>query len=451
MELSRVLSKAYNFAFPFADFLYILQQEEYDASRYLAWLPRFFFRRGFGQAHLVKTHRARILYGGSLLIFLCALSVLVLLLDGLALIGAVLLLSLAIPFLVLLGALALAPLFYLLKKRLWERARQRIKKQQTLTVVMIAGSYGKTSTRELLRNILEHTFRLQTTSGNINTTTGIATFICKDLRPETTLLLLETDAYKEGEIRDTARIAPPDIAVVLNVGGQHGVRFKSKARLARTLGELFEEAKPDATLFASRKTIEALPSKRDIREVDEQASGSYDGTPLDTSTLSSTNKTNLAYALAVAKALSIPSRFVLDAVASFTPPDRRQKETIKHGYDAIDDSYNISLETATEGIRHARAVANRKGKKLLIVAAGITELGPEELDGNVVLGRQIKEAADKTALLGSMFASDIKKGLGNAPYDEFSSFEEFLSRAHELYPPNDWLVLFQPALPPLYY
>lgn len=451
MALSRVLSKAYRLAFPFSDFLYILQQEEYDGARYIGWLPRFFFRRGFSKGLLVRTTRARILYGVSALLCALLLALGIVLYDGVALIAYALLLMLLVPCVVLVSHLLTAPLFFYMRRRLWARARTRIQKQKNLTVVMLAGSYGKTSTRELLKNMLQHMYRLQTPLGNINTTTGIASFILSELKSDTNLLLLETDAYKQGEIRDTARIAPPDIAVVLNVGGQHGARFKGRGRLARTLGEMFGEAKPEAKLLGSKETIQALQSKKNITEVDESEFASYEGTPLDTSKISATNKKNLAYALAVSRALSIPFRFVVDAVSSFSPPERRQKETTMHGYEAIDDSYNISTETAKEGVEYARAFAQRKGKKLLIVSAGIPELGPEEPDGNIRLGELIGKTGDKTALLLSMFAPDIKKGLGSAPVDEFASFDAFLLRAHELYPPNEWVVLFQPELTRLYY
>jgi UDP-N-acetylmuramyl pentapeptide synthase len=141
-------------------------------------------------------------------------------------------------------------------------------------------------------------------------------------------------------------------------------------------------------------------------------------------------------------------------------PDRRQKEAEWHGYVAIDDSYNISLTTARAGVEAAVVLAKREGKKLLVVTAGIPELGPAEKIGNEKLGELIASRADRAAILKSIFASEIIKGI--RAYEKitarngknFSVFEDlstFLADAHEQFPTEQWIVLVQPELTDLYY
>ena len=121
-----------------------------------------------------------------------------------------------------------------------------------------------------------------------------------------------------------------------------------------------------------------------------------------------------------------------------------------YGYDAIDDSYNISYSTALAGLAAARAFADSKHKKLLVIAAGIPELGPTELDGNYRLGQALAKTADHTIVLGSMFAPDIIRGLGNAKYSSYARLVHFTTDT-EKFPKAEWVLLVQPELTDLYY
>lgn len=458
MARSSGLSKAYSAVAPFSDFLFILQSEEYNLARYFHWLPRFFFRRNFlKNESLVRTMRAKVMLGTTYLVFFAVIAVLVyLFLETPVVLGLALLLTfLAAPLFVAVGYVLTAPWFGLAKKRLWARARTLIKSRSGLRIIAIAGSYGKTTTRSFVYELVRHTYRTQMMERNINTTTGIAAWLTKNLQPTTELLIIETDAYARGEIRDTARIVPPDIAIITNVGDQHMARFRTKANLAATLRELFEESKPNATLIADAKTFTDLSGgdlgrTKVLAEVSQ--SSLYAGEELPSVSLSDSNRANLSYALRVAEALNISPSLVRDTVRTLQLPERRQQRTTMHGYDAIDDSYNISLSTAKAGLSAARALATEKGKKLLVVAAGITEAGPEEKEANKQLGVLLASEADHVAVLGSMYAREIIAGIADeTKYHCYTDFDAFLLSAHADFPPTEWVVLFQPALPDLYY
>ena len=432
---------------PFGSFLYILQKEEYDASRYLKWLPRFFFRRNFPETEKVEyTPRARIIVALAALMFLVALYLGFSAENFFELIGA----FLFIPVFMLFAHLLTAPLFFAAKLRLRQKAEVLVHSRKELRVVAIAGSYGKTTTKYFLYELARHAFKTQIIPENINTTTGIARWLTRKLESGTKLLIYETDAYAPGEISATARMAPPDVAIITSVGDQHLERFGSLESLARTLLELFQYAKEDAKLVLHEETVKRLPlhelalRARVLHGVPVEATPSAAG-------LSPSNQKNLALALEAAKLLGVPERFIEDAVPHLAPPERRQAPGIWHGYDIIDDSYNISLSTADAGLTAARAFADAKGKKLLVVAAGIPELGPEDGQGNRKLGALIAAKADSAAVLSSMFAPEILKGLANAPHRCYPRLANFIASAHADYPPEEWVVLLQPALTDLYY
>jgi len=126
--------------------------------------------------------------------------------------------------------------------------------------------------------------------------------------------------------------------------------------------------------------------------------------------------------------------------------------TMFHGYECVDDSYNISFTTAQAGIAFARSTANERKKKLLVVTAGIPELGPHDRDKNEMLGKILASKADCVALLKSIFYKQIERGIFDPKkYILFKDLDQFLKKSKERFPTEEWLLLLQPELTDLYY
>lgn len=447
----------FNFIFPFGDFLYILQQEEYSSRRYWKWLGRFFFRRNIQKRdHLKYTSRATVtLYFSIVLWATAAIPCLPLLHAGILVPFLLFIVWIfAIPFFVLVGNILLSPLFSAAKHRVARRASALVNDHKNLKIIAIAGSFGKTTTKHFIYDLIRYNYKTQLIPENINTTTGIANWINGSLAPTTEILIVEMDAYKRGEIKESCLIAPPDIAIITNIGDQHIERFTTKEELAQTLGEVFTYSKLSAQLLCNSNTAKQLP-EGDGRE--HTLVGSEDLTILAThphiiAHFSSSNLLNVAFAIRTAEGLGISREFIIDSCEKLELPDRRQKMTLFHGYDCIDDSYNISFTTAQAGIASAKNAAALKKKKLLVITAGIPELGPKDQDKNEILGRLLASSADHVALLKSMFYGEIARGISDPEkYDVFKDLQDFLARSKELFPPTDWLLLLQPELTDLYY
>ncbi len=464
MESSNNLSKVFNALFPFGDFFYILQQEEYSGSRFLKWLPRFFLRRNFQARERLKyTKRVKsslafvvALWLGSL--FAAAVHHSFRFLPTLFL---VILWLLAIPLFVLAGNWLLSPYYNYLKKSVMRRAAATVHQQKDLKIVAVAGSFGKTTVKNFIYQLVRYNYATQMIPGNINTPPGIAMWVNAYLRPGTQLLIAEMDAYKRGEIAQSAAIVPADIAIITNVGDQHLERFGNKAALAIALREIFAGAKPGARLLCTPETAAMVGDTwnggRELVKISGDILKGI-GAEAQQKNFSASNQVNLMFAVKAAQLLQIPRDFIIDACAKMELPDRRQKETEWHGYACIDDSYNISLTTAQAGIEAAAALAKREGKKLLVITAGIPELGPGEKDGNKKLGALIAARADHAAILRSMFADEIAKGVrgatapgSNKKYTFFKDLNSFLAAAPRRFSPEQWVILVQPELTDLYY
>lgn len=458
MASSGRLSKAVNAVVPLWDALYILQLEEYRVGRLAKWLPRFLFRRNIARRQtLLYTPRAKTILAASIALWIAAAAFVVA--SPLSLVprvAAIVLLCLLAHLFVAAATWILWPVHHFAALRLMRNAAALVASRKNLRVVAIAGSYGKTTTKHLVHQFVRHTLPTQMVPGTINTPRGIAAWILKNLQPSTELLIVEMDAYQPGEIAQSCRITPPDIAVVTNAGDQHLERFGSKERLARALAETFSRSKPKAVCVCDGETFEHLGRPAlDGRVLRLAESGplSYHGVLIDDAAMSASTRANVRLTLAVADLVGVPERFVADACVAPELPERRQLRTTMYGYDAVDDSYNISFSTAQAGIAAGRDLARERGKKLLVVTAGIPELGPEDQNKNRLLGSLLREQADHTVVLGSMFAEEIVRGFEAAAdrYTAAADLNAFLATAHASFPPSEWALLMQPELNDLYY
>lgn len=393
--------KALNVILPYSDFLYLLQLEEYEGVRYLRLLPRFFLRRGFQRRQkLVITSRIRVTL---------ALSVLITLLASFA---VSVLTVLLVPVWVYIANLILDPVYSQLKVYVQSKAAKYFKENFKGKVIAVAGSFGKTTTKNYIYELIRYNYKTQLIPGNINTPTGIANWILKNLDKSTEILIVEMDTYFVGEIKRSCRITPPDIAVLTNVGDQHLERLGTKANLKKALGEIFKYAKPNAVKIQNKKT-------------------------------------NLDYALAVAKELKIPKDIIEDTKKKLTKPDRRGNIIEMHGFKTIDESYNISATTAKRGLDNALLLAKKHNKKLIVITGGIPELGKENKNANLEYGELLKKSNVEVVLLTTILYRDIESGAGKV------KLADSMNNAWELimndFDPKKYIVLMQPELGDNYY
>lgn len=393
--LKNLLTKL-NKVYPFNDFLYILQLEEYESLRYLNTIKRLFFRRNLQIRDSLKyTSRVKITFFVALL--------------------PSLLLPPLTPIFIGLSNIILTPVFELSKSYLRFRAMKYFKlKNKNTKVIVIAGSFGKTTTKNYIYELIRYNYITQMIPGNINTPTGIAEWIIRHYDNNTQVLLVEVDTYFVGEIKRSLKITPPDISILTNIGDQHLERLGSKKNLKKALMEVFTYSRPNSI---------KIKNKRD----------------------------SLEYALEVAKILEIPKDIVNDTIKKLRPPERRGNIIKVGNHEVIDNSYNISEATAIKNILEANKIAKRKNKKLITIIAGIPELGIENKDANIHLGKMLENKAQKIILLQSILSGDVEKGITNKSLIiKSNSMKEALEEIKK-FDPKKYIVLMQPELNDLYY
>lgn len=138
------------------------------------------------------------------------------------------------------------PLSFFWRNRLIKKAKEKREKFKKLIVIGITGSYGKSSTKEILAKILSEKFKVLKTKENQNSEVGISQCILNDLKPEHEVFIVEMGAYNKGGIKLLCDIAKPQIGIVTGVNEQHLSTFGSMENLLSAEGgeELIESLPP---------------------------------------------------------------------------------------------------------------------------------------------------------------------------------------------------------------
>ena len=118
------------------------------------------------------------------------------------------------------------------------------RKRFSLPVVGITGSNGKTSVKELIKEILSTQGNVLATVGNLNNHIGVPITLCK-LNDQHQFAVIEMGANHAGEIANLAKIAQPNIGVITNIGPAHLEGFGSIEGVARAKAELYANLSPN--------------------------------------------------------------------------------------------------------------------------------------------------------------------------------------------------------------
>lgn len=447
------------------DFLYILQQQDYLNARYIKSLKSFFFRRDIQKRDTLKV-TGRVMFIKTVTIFLQLFTLYLSYLGLISSSGNFLLsaywsillipvLLFLIPIFILMANIISLPLYTYFKNSIIRKATRKISQLKNLQVVMISGSYGKTTIKNFIYQLISSSFRTQMTAGNINTHAGIATWILNSLDENTKILVCEVDGFHKGEIEGICKMLPADFVVITYLGDQHLERLNSKKILAQTLLETVTNSKKDAYITTSDETNSQLKEFGvDISKYDRRLNIFKFSKKELNPDISQTNNMNLEYAIKIANLLNIDNDLIEDTIKNIQLPDRRQKVQVLNGFTVLDDSYNISLNTATEGLSRAKQLAFSQKKKVIVIFAGIAETGRENFNANKQYAQQLCEKADMVILLNSMFKNEVIGEFNAQGYTSFkvvSNMNDAIKLYQRLYRPEDYVVLMHPELTDLYY
>jgi len=418
--------------------IYILQSENYEfvrffnfAYRHLAWWKLQKRQR------IAWPAKARLLQVVSWVIF-CGSSLIFLGQFFLRGLFGVIALIFLMPAIVGIALLIIQPVDIFLKKRKIKNAKH-ILSQLDIIVIGIAGSYGKTSTKEILAHILEKRFAVVKTPGNVNTDLGIADFIfrCHDQLKVADIFIVEMGAYRKGEITSMCDMIGPTYSILTGINESHLERFgniqntiEAKFELPQHTLKLSVLNFDDDTITKNFANFAIADSQgislRDAQNIafKEHFSGiefEYDGAFFETKLLAQHNITLICMCAVMAERIGMEIEDIREAVCTLAPVAHRLEPLYNKATNVmvIDDSYNGNFNGIISGIE---VITRARGRKI-VLTPGLVELGSAGPRIHRTIGRLYAASVDLVLLIKSPMTNDIIEGMQEAGFENFHCYE----------------------------
>ena len=162
------------------------------------------------------------------------------------------LLPLLLPLWVALGGLLAWPIEKLVSEMYFRDAQKKLAARPDIIKIGITGSYGKTSTKFLLRDILSVKYNVLATPSSFNTPMGVTRVIREQLTPAHQVFIAEMGARHVGDIRELVELVHPQMGLITSVGPQHLDTFGTIERVRDTKYELIDGLPKDGTAIFAR-------------------------------------------------------------------------------------------------------------------------------------------------------------------------------------------------------
>ncbi len=384
--------------------------------------------------------------------------------------------AILIPFIVWISGQITRPVEARIQEGFKEQARKKLASMPHLKVIAITGSYGKTSTKFMVRDLLKERFSVCSTPGSFNTPMGICKVINNDLQSHHQILILEMGARYAGNIQELCDIATPDIGIVTNVGVAHLETFGGQEVIAKEKGTLIDNVKSGgvAVLNADDRYVSRMgESRSDLNRimvgldtgVIQARDISYDteGTrfviqfeekveEFRTKLLGAHNVQNMLLAIGVAHHLGIRPKTMTLGAANIEPVEHRLELKKAGQFFVIDDAFNSNPVGAKNAVE---ILSQFNSGRRIIITPGMVELGELEYEENKNFGKAIGQAnLDLVVLVGEDRSVPIQEGISEIDGQSdkvrvVTSLFEANELVHQYVQAGD-VVLYENDLPDVY-
>jgi UDP-N-acetylmuramyl pentapeptide synthase len=438
--------RIFNKFFPILDTLYFLQLSNYNTKIFLTKAHYFYTRRNLQvRDHLVFTSKIKlIILEYILLLFLL----------GLLFQFWVIIVIIFTPYLI--TGINFVLQFVTQIREDIKLKSLNLKDQKELEIILITGSQGKTTLKYMLYNAVKAFRRTQIVPDNINTTSGVINWLSKNLLGNTQLLIFETEPFYPCELTKIIEAMKPRFRILTNLTDQHLMRFGSQEKLHAAYLEVVKDSEGCVLLSGIphsfiQPLLGTISARLSLFKIPQANNAQLDF--IKANNQPEYMSSYLAICESVLRELDVAQKF-----QSFSKdwikglPQRRKNILALWGHEVIDDSYNISLESAKISIDFGLHYAGKEGKKLIIITAGIPESSSNPLDANVVFGKYLRPMIDdeivNVILLQSEFYPFIKNEITRyQSAKNLIDIPAILNRYNAL----EYTVLFLPELNDFYY
>ena len=313
-------------------------------------------------------------------------------------------------------------------------------KSMNIPVIGITGSYGKTSSKNILNDILSVKYNSFTTPQNFNTPYGLIRSINNYLDKFNDIFIAEMGAFKVGEINTTCKLMKPTHGVLTTIGEAHLESFGSRENIQKGKFELIESLPSGGMAILNaddpwqvsyklknnkcRVLWIGIDNDADLRATNIRLSGS--GTTFDvmfkgdnnlytftTRLLGKHNVYNILAGILMGHELGMTVNELQRGVSSIKPIEHRLELKKSGNINIIDDAYNSN----PVGSKMALEVLNLMPGTKITVTPGMIELGDKQYELNKKFGTYIADNTDYVILVGKEQTKPIYDGLMEKQFD----------------------------------
>lgn len=258
--------------------------------------------------------------------------------------------------------------------------------------VAITGSNGKTTTKNLLANILKLSAPTLKTAGNLNNHLGVPMTLLK-LEPTHQYAVIEMGANHLGEIKHLRELVQPDVAVVTNTGDAHIGEFGSKENLISAKGEIYSVDSQNITNTNTNYTADLSFGNdgdvfaSNIHESNFTLNIKEENIDVSLQLIGKHNIDNALAASACAHALGIDIDQIKLGLENTKAESGRLNTIRTEKFTLIDDTYNASPTS----VKAALETLSQYRGELVVILGDMAELGDEAISLHQQVGKLAKQ------------------------------------------------------------
>lgn len=335
----------------------------------------------------------------------------------------------------------------------WHRS-MTIVNGKPLTVIALTGTNGKTTTKELIREVLSVKYKVTATEGNLNNSIGVPLTLLK-IDSETELAVVEMGASHPGDIKELVDIALPNYGLVTNVGKAHLLGFGSFEGVKKTKGELYDYLRrtsdkvfinvdnPHLCQMASERNLQSDPERPysllipyglGYQKASVMPSSpeqpflriSVSGKVVQTNLIGSYNADNVMAAIAVGAQFGVSFEEAADAIATYVPSNNRSQMVRTQRNTLIVDAYNANPTSMEAALKNFAALQAEHKAALL---GDMLELGEDSVAEHIRIASMALQSGFETVCF---VGAEFRKALSQIPSSEALVFDTSAELA-------DWL------------
>lgn len=297
-----------------------------------------------------------------------------------------------------------------MSKEYEQRAIKKLNSLENMRVVAITASYGKTSIKNFLAQILSSKFSIYATPRSVNTKLGILKDINEDLPDNTQIYIVEAGARSRGDILEITELVAPHIAIIGKIGPAHIEYFKSLENIASTKSELIKSKRlKKAFAYENVKNLDSngvvyfgFEDGLKITNVKSTLDGlsfcldiNGQSELFHANVLGSFNVINITAAILASLEFGMSLEEIRERVSKLNQIEHRLQRIDAGGKVILDDSFNGNVDGMSEAIS---LCSTYNGKKV-IVTPGLVEAS---LEDNEKIANMINNVFDLVILTGSL-------------------------------------------------